>query len=118
MFMPTGEKTESVDVMQCVWTGEWPGNRAPRIERPRSTAAPRATASGSPPAHRPASLRPTDPDGDALRYAWEVRREATILSEGGDDEPEPEVLPGLLASPTPPGRPSRPRPNPAPTACS
>ncbi|MEM1118688.1 MAG: hypothetical protein AAGJ11_19435 [Bacteroidota bacterium] len=98
MFMPTGEKTESVDAMQYVWTGEWPANRAPRIEAP--------TLDGQlatddvrlePGASVPASIAATDPEADGLRYEWLVRREQTVLSEGGDDEPEPEVIPDLVA---------------------
>ena len=98
MFMPTGEKTESVDVMQYVWTGAWPENRAPRVERPTldgQTATDGVTL--RPGQAATASVAATDPEGDALTYRWEVRKEATILSEGGDDEPEPDVLPGLVA---------------------
>ena len=98
MFMPTGEKTEAVDVMQRAWTGKWPANRAPRVEPPTLDGR---TASEAvrvrPGASVSASVTARDPEGDPLRYAWEVRREATVLSEGGDDEPEPEALPGLLA---------------------
>ena len=99
MFMPSGEKTESVDVMQHVWTGEWPENRAPRIELPTldgQTATDGVRLQTGQTAS--ASVAATDPEGDELVYRWEVRREATILSEGGDDEPEPDVIPGLVAS--------------------
>lgn len=98
MFMPTGETTESVDVMQYVWTGEWPNNRAPRIEAPTLDGR---TATDDirlqPGQSVPAQIAATDPEGDPLRYVWEVRREQTVLSHGGDDEPETEALPGLAA---------------------
>ena len=98
MFMPSGEKTEAVDVMQYLWTDAWPENRSPRIEIPTldgQTATDNVRL--APGATVPASVSASDPDGDALRYAWEVRREQTVLSEGGDDEPETELLPGLLS---------------------
>lgn len=113
LFMPSGEKTEAVDVMQRVWTGAWPENRAPRVEAP--TLDGRTAPDGvrlRPGQTVPAAIRATDPEGDALRYEWEVRREQTVLSEGGDDEPEPEAVPGLvggtgpevtLAAPAEPG---------------
>ena len=97
LFMPSGEKTESVDVMQYLWTGEWPANRAPRIEMP--TLGGQTATDGvrlQPGQTAPASIDVADPEADGLRYVWEVRREATILSEGGDDEPEPPVMPGLV----------------------
>ena len=98
MFMPTGEKTETVDVMQYLWTGAWPGNRAPRVEPPTlggQTATDGITL--APGEAVPASIAATDPEGDPLRYVWTVRREQTVLREGGDDEPEPDVLDGLVA---------------------
>ena len=100
MFMPTGEKTESVDVMEYLWTGAWPANRSPRIERPTlAGGTSRDNVTLAPGETAPAIVEATDPEGDPLEYAWEVRREATILSEGGDDEPEPETIPDLVADP-------------------
>ncbi|MEM0961329.1 MAG: hypothetical protein AAGK21_02155 [Bacteroidota bacterium] len=96
MFMPTGDKTEAVDVMQYVWTGEWPANRSPRIEAPTLDGrTPTDDIRLQPGQSVPAEIAATDPDDDALQYEWLVRREQTVLSEGGDDEPETEVLPGL-----------------------
>ena len=31
MLLEDGSKTEAIDVMQYVWTGEWPENRAPQV---------------------------------------------------------------------------------------
>ncbi|MDX1421361.1 MAG: hypothetical protein R3181_15450, partial [Rubricoccaceae bacterium] len=98
MFMPTGEETEAVDVMHYLWNGTWPDNRAPRLEG-MTLDGRRATDAVTldPGQSVPAQVTSTDPDGDALRYEWEVREEARILSEGGDDEPEPAVIPGVVA---------------------
>ncbi|NBC18899.1 MAG: hypothetical protein GVY18_16475 [Bacteroidetes bacterium] len=98
MFMPTGEKTESVDVMQYLWTGEWPENRAPRIERPTldgQTATDDVTL--QPGQAVPAEVSVTDPEGNALRYAWEVREESKAQTEGGDDEEVPALIDGAVA---------------------
>ena len=98
MFMPTGEQTESVGVMQQLWTDRAPDNASPRLER-MTLDGRQATDGVTLDAGQavPAEVASTDADGDALRYAWEVRREQTVLSHGGDDEPEPEALPGLVA---------------------
>ncbi|WP_412063057.1 glycoside hydrolase family 2 TIM barrel-domain containing protein [Rubrivirga sp. IMCC45206] len=98
MFLPTGEETETVGVMEALWTGAEPANRAPRLDA--MTLDGRFATDGirlAPGAVVPAVVGSTDPDGDPLRYVGEVRREATVLSEGGDDEPEPEALPDLVA---------------------
>jgi hypothetical protein len=97
MFMPTGEKTESVDVMQYLWTGEWPENRAPRIERPTldgQTATDDVTL--QPGQTVPAEVVATDPEGDTLRYEWEVREESQAQTEGGDDEEVPALIEGAV----------------------
>ena len=97
MFLPTGEETESVGVMEALWTDETPANRAPRLEAATldgKTAYDGITLTAGQP--YPAEVASTDPDGDGLRYAWEVRHEATELSEGGDDEPTPDAVPGLI----------------------
>ena len=99
MFMPTGEETESVGVMEALWTGAEPENRAPRLVA--MTLDGQVATDGvtvDPGEIVPAVVTSSDPDGDALRYEWTVRKEATILSEGGDDEPEPDIIPDLISS--------------------
>ncbi len=97
MFLPTGEETETVDAMHYVWNGAWPENRSPRLEQMllNGQEAP-AGIYLSPGESYPALVASTDPDGDALRYAWEVRRESTAQSEGGDDEEAPEEMANAL----------------------
>jgi hypothetical protein len=97
MFMPTGEKTEAVDAMEYVWTGRWPENRAPRVEMPTlngQTAGDHVRL--RPGQSVPAAIAATDPEGDALRYVWEVREETQAQSTGGDDEAEPARIDGAL----------------------
>ena len=99
MFLSTGEKTETVDVMHSIWTGTWPNNRAPHITE---------ASLDQKMAHEnvyleagmvySASVSAEDPEGDLLRYVWEVRRESTDLGEGGDDEELPDRMEGLIES--------------------
>lgn len=97
LFLASGEKTEAVDVMQHLWTGTYPDNRAPRIDLPTLGARTAydgvrlrlgQTAEATVTAH--------DPEGDPLRYVWEVRAESTAQTEGGDDEEEPPLVPGAV----------------------
>lgn len=97
IFLKSGEETESVDVMHYIWNGEWPANRTPSLDSFRLDGKT---------AYENIYLEPgktystqvfsSDPDGDALSYKWEVMPESTILGEGGDYEPAPEVVKGLF----------------------
>lgn len=101
LFTEDGEENEVVDVMQYLWSGEWPANRAPHLEsirldgknvldfiylRPGETYI--------------ADVRVTDPDNDKLTAHWELLPESTDLKSGGDWESRPEALPGLVKSTT------------------
>ena len=96
-FLRDGSVTEAVDVLQHAWTGDWPQNRAPRMEvlylddrigkdsielKPAGRYAARAIA--------------TDPDGDALTWRWVLRTESDATQVGGDPEEVPEAIPGRL----------------------
>lgn len=101
LFMPTGEATETVDVMEYLWTGAWPANRTPRLDA--VTLDGRTATDGirlRPGQSVPARVATSDPDGDALRVEWEVREEQTDLSEGGDDESVPGLVPGAVEAPS------------------
>jgi hypothetical protein len=103
LFLPTGEATEAVDVMHYVWTGEWPGNRAPRLES--ATLDGRTAYDGiylQAGRAYPAEVASTDPDGDDLTYLWEVREESGATTEGGDDEEEPRLISGVIDQPAAP----------------
>lgn len=97
MFLADGSETEVVDVMHFLWNGAWPRNRAPRIDGMLLDARAAEqdvtlTAGGQ---YR-ASVAASDPDGDPLRYRWEIRHESTATAVGGDHEEVPAVIPGLL----------------------
>jgi hypothetical protein len=95
MFLESGEKTEAVDVMQYVWTGNWPENRAPQLQQFLLNGQ---TAYDNVYLNLPDQIEAivyvTDPDGDNLTYRWEILQEvpAEKQSEGGDFEPRPETL--------------------------
>ncbi|MBE0662885.1 MAG: DUF4434 domain-containing protein [Bacteroidales bacterium] len=95
MFLESGEKTESVDVMQYVWTGEWPENRAPQLQQfllNGQTAYDNIYLTAS--EQIEAKVYATDPDGDNLTYRWEMLAEVPREnhSDGGDFEPRPETI--------------------------
>ena len=97
MFLSDGSKTEAVDVMQSIWTGDWPDNRAPQIksmnlDSKTSAKDIRLDANGS----YKARVKAVDPDGDKLQYHWEIRHESQATQEGGDREELPEALTGLM----------------------
>jgi len=97
-----GLRTESIDVMQRLWRGAWPENRAPRIQScaiegfpdPRSVYL-RAGAD-----HR-AEVRASDPDSDPLTFAWDIRPEVRIPpgSYAGSLEKRAKPLDGLIRDP-------------------
>ena len=97
LLMDTGEETEAADVMQYVWNGEWPTNRAPHVNA--------ITLDGN--NNRVgAVLRPGQTaeavfdvaDDDALTIRWEVKPESTSTAEGGDYEAAIPSIDGLLSA--------------------
>lgn len=100
LFTDQGEKTEAVDVMHHLWTGAWPDDRAPRVDKVMLDG--RTAYDGirlNAGAVYNAAVEASDPDGDPLTYRWLVMREATDLGHGGDQEKVPEALEGLILGP-------------------
>ena len=97
MFMPNGEKTAAVDVMEYKWTGDWPSNLSPRIAS--FTLNDLEASDGielSAGAEISSAVIATDAENDSLRYHWSVRPEAAEVGHGGDDESEPPLIPNLF----------------------
>ena len=95
IFLESGEKTESADVMQYVWTGNWPVNRAPVMQQ--------LTIEGhlaidnvilKPGKKYTATASVNDMEKDALSYRWVIMHEVAKenMSDGGDFEPSPETV--------------------------
>ncbi len=106
MFLEDGSRTAAVDVMTHLWSGQWPTNRCPALA-PVSielTAAENGAGLGGGAFKAGATLRcrvhVSDPDGDALKVKWDLRRDvADDPRVGGDHEPlEPPIPSAVLES--------------------
>jgi hypothetical protein len=99
LFTEDGQESEVVDVMQYLWSGHWPTNRAPHIAGLLLTdknASDGITLLPGQPASAQASV--TDPDGDPLTYRWELLPESNDLKTGGDQESRPKALNNAVTS--------------------
>lgn len=95
VFLENGEKTEAVDVMHFLWSGNWPENRAPQMQQflmNEKTAYDNIYLEAS--ETLKAKVLAEDPDGDTLFYTWEIIPEVPVdqQSDGGDFEPRPETI--------------------------
>ena len=94
MFLDTGEKLPTVDVMTHEWTGHWPANRSPKITKFDSPLEQKTVDAGS---SVPASITAEDSENDPLTYEWLVVAEQTVHGQGGSDEPVPPSFPECTA---------------------
>lgn len=97
MFLESGERTEAVNVMQYVWTGQWPANRAPRVEQLAIDG--KAAADNvylKPGSEHMAALKVTDPDGDPVALRWEVLAEVPPGGYAGMGETRSKPMPELI----------------------
>lgn len=99
LFTENGQETGVVDVMQYLWTGNWPKNRAPELNSflldNKKAASNIYLTSGQ---NYPVALNVTDPNQDKLTVRYELLPESTDLKEGGDRENRPQPLNGLVNS--------------------
>lgn len=114
IFTEKGEESEVVDVMQYLWSGKWPANRAPHIYSLQLDGK-KAQQSVYVEAGKSYSVYASvvDPDNDNLKYRWELLPEPAKVGEGGDHEDRPAPLANSitakgkgnanLKSPTTPG---------------
>ena len=94
LFTEKGEESEVVDVMQYLWTGNLPKNRAPHID---SLLLDNKKAGDfiylQPEKEYIISVFTYDPDKDKLTARWELLPESTDLKNGGDRESRPSAIP-------------------------
>ena len=101
MFDDQWNETEAVDVMRFEWTGDWPENRAPRLDSifidDQAVCESIILKAGS---GHSAGVYTHDPDNDHLVCSWEVLREGTQFPYGGRGERKPPAERGLIADST------------------
>lgn len=93
VFLEDGTETEVTDVLQYVWTGSYPENRAPtlldiKLDGKGKYESPYV----QPGTYITAKVDAEDPDGDPITYRWEILPESTDIKSGGDRESRPESL--------------------------
>ncbi|WP_345266656.1 glycoside hydrolase family 2 TIM barrel-domain containing protein [Nibrella viscosa] len=94
LFTKSGEKTASADMMQYLWSGQWPVNRAPHLMSVRLQAADNTPANRLRPGQTySAQVLVNDPEGDPLRYYWEVLPESDWRDLDGSVEKEVKPTP-------------------------
>lgn len=101
MFLPTGEATETVDVMQHIWTGNWPEFRSPQVKGfwlNGKTAWQNIHLNAG--QNYSAKVVAQSPADASLKYTWEIMEESSEHTNGGDFESQPQRLPGLVSEGT------------------
>ncbi|MEM1043735.1 MAG: glycoside hydrolase family 2 TIM barrel-domain containing protein [Bacteroidota bacterium] len=93
IFTPGGYETEVMDVLQHVWTGTWPANRAPSIASFTANGeTPFASVYADPLSVVTFEADVSDPEGAPVRYEWELLPESTDIRAGGDAEARPDAV--------------------------
>ncbi len=99
LFTERGEESEVVDVMQYLWTGSYPKNRAPHIDSARLNHQRVLDFIYLKPGQIcAATVAVHDPDHDVLSARWELLPESTDLKNGGDRESRPQPITGLISA--------------------
>ncbi len=93
VFLEDGTETEVMDVLEYGWSGKMPANRSPHISSILLNEK-RAEQSvyTKPGGLCQLQVAVNDPDGDVLKYRWELLPESTDIKSGGDAESRPEPV--------------------------
>jgi len=100
LFTEDGEKTEAINVMEYLWTGEYPDQMAPKMHDITIQGMGgrydnvRLDRDGE----YTALINVEHPDNSRLSVRAEIMPEPQQLSDGGDYEPRPDSIEGLIVS--------------------
>lgn len=99
MFLASGEATETVDVMEYIWTGRWPEFRSPQLKGfwLDGKTAPQNVRL-SPGQNYAAKVQAQTAGAALLTYSFEIMEESAAKSTGGDFESQPQRLSGLVSA--------------------
>ena len=95
VFLEHGQSTEAAQVMQYLWTGEWPQQRIPSLS---TLTIDGLTANDNVRLQEnqlyTAQICVDNSDQQALNYHWELMKEVDrkLQSDGGDFEPTPDIV--------------------------
>ena len=90
IFPTPNESTATADVMQELWTGKAPSNRAPELKSLKCSIT-----TLKPSEEFTAEVEASDPDGDALQFRWEISSDTKRHGPEGR-ELAPPVINGLI----------------------
>lgn len=103
LFLPDGSRTEAIDALTKVWTGQWPANRCPHVGAKTIQAIPKEGSAPAAPGIFAAGTEllcrfdVTDPESDPLTFTWDLRPDVSDnRSTGGDPEPPSSPIPGAV----------------------
>ena len=95
-----GEQTEAIDVLEYIWTGSWPEQRAPRVNamslNGQGARDHVILLAGQ---TYPAVFDVTSPFDGQLDFRWEIKPESQASEVGGDFEQPIANLAGIIADP-------------------
>jgi hypothetical protein len=94
MFLHDGTRLGAVDALQEIWTGSAPKNRCPEMP---SLALAGVEKPVDPGTKLHASLKVSDPEGDALKVEWVLQRDPGKYGTGGDHEAAPPTFPDAIS---------------------
>lgn len=93
LILSSGHTTPSVDALQFLWTGQWPQNRAPKIDSILiNNLNFKEEIFLEPGKEFNVIAFAKDPDEEMVYFYWEVFEESDSQKEGGDLETIPEKL--------------------------
>ncbi len=93
VFLEDGTETEVTDVLQYVWSGSYPDNRAPTLKDITIDGKDRyASVYVEAGRFHMLNVVVEDLDGDSLNYRYEILPESRDIKSGGDAESRPEPV--------------------------